>query len=263
VPAVVASAQLFIDGPRRARAALWHAVLARCIDRYIAVSQHVAERLRERLGLPAARIRVIPNAVPVGRPARRDVRLRASVAGDPGRPLVLTVARLHAQKGLPYLLRAASAIPDAVFAIAGEGEEREALESLARSLGIAERVRFLGHRRDVAALLAACDVFVLPSLYEGLPLSVLEAMAAGAPVVATDIGGTNEALTNDDTGVLVPPADAAALARAIQALLADRERARRLAAAARQYVRRHHSAAAMADDVGRVYEELLATGGPT
>ena len=116
------------------------------------------------------------------------------------RPIVLTVARLDPQKGHRYLLAAATEVPEAVFALVGEGGERAALENQARTLGVAERVRFLGHRDDVPELLAACDLFVLPSLYEGLPLSVLEAMAAAKPVVATAIDGTTEAVVHEVTG---------------------------------------------------------------
>ena len=258
VPAVVASAQLFVEMPRLVGIDVQHAVLARCVDRYIAVSRHVASRLRERFGVPDAKIRVIPNAVELRAPVPADPRLRAALTGDPATPLVVTVARLDTQKGLPHLLHAAVDVPGATFAIAGEGPERGTLEALARTLGIDARVRFLGHRRDVDVLLATCDLFVLPSLYEGLPLSVLEAMAAGAPVVATAIGGTDEAVADGVTGVLVPPANAEALATAIRGLLANRARARQLATAAHAYVTRRHSAATMAGDVSRLYDELLA-----
>jgi starch synthase (maltosyl-transferring) len=257
VPAIVASAQLFVEMPRLPGIDVQHAVLSRCVDRHVAVSRHVASRLRERFGVADSKVRVIPNAVVLGEPEPRSARLRAEVTGDERRPLVLTVARLDAQKGLPYLLDAAAAVPDAVFAIAGDGPERAMLEARARTLGLEDRVRFLGHRRDVPALLAASDVFVLPSLAEGLPLSVLEAMAVGIPVVATAIGGTDEVVHDGETGTLVAPGDADALADGIRKALTDRDRAHRLAAAGQAYVRRRHSAAAMVAEMSRLYAELL------
>jgi glycosyltransferase involved in cell wall biosynthesis len=183
---------------------------------------------------------------------------RAELTNDPAAPLVLTVARLDAQKGIPVLLDAVASVPDAAFVVAGDGPDRAALEARAVSLGLADRVRFLGHRRDVASLLAAADVLVLPSLYEGLPLSVLEAMIAGVPVIATAVGGTDEVVRDGETGTLVPPGDASALAAAIRRVLGDRERSSRLADAARALVAREHSVEAMVASVSRLYETLLA-----
>ena len=192
-----------------------------------------------------------------GHPVPSSDGLRARIAGRSDRPIVLTVARLDSQKGHPYLLAAAAEIPHAVFALVGEGGEQAALESQARALGIADRVRFLGHRDDVPELLAACNVFVLPSLYEGLPLSVLEAMAAAKPVVATAIDGTGEAVVDGVTGLLVPPADPVRLAGAIRGLLADGALASRMGEEGRARVRREFSLRKMIEGVTGVYDELL------
>lgn len=258
VPARVASAQLFVDMPPLLGIDLQHALLTRSLHRHVAVSRFVAARLHERFGVPASRIAIVSNAVDVEARAPRDDRLRAAIVGSDRVPLVLTVARLDPQKGVAYLLDAAAQVPDAVFAIAGEGPERTVLEARAAALGVAHRVRFLGHRQDVPALLAIADLFVLPSLYEGLPLSVLEAMAVGVPVVATAIGGTDEIVRDGETGTLVPPSDAPALAAAIRATLAGRPRAERMAKDARALVEREHSAAAMVAATSQLYEELLA-----
>ena len=258
VPARIASAQLFVELPHLRAVDMQHALISRCLHRHVAVSRHVAERLRDRLGVPAAKISVVPNAVeprPIG---ERDARLRDRLGAGDGRALVLTVARLDAQKGITHLLDAAALLPEATFAIAGEGPERAALESKAASLGIAERVRWLGHRDDVPSLLAAADLFVLPSLNEGLPLATMEAMLASVPVVATDAGGTREIVRDGVTGLLVPPADARALADAVGALLRDRTLASRLAAAGRELVEREHSAGAMVAAMSRLYDEVLA-----
>ena len=257
VRARVATAQLFVEMPMLLGIDLQHALLTRCLHRHIAVSRFVASRLRDRFHVAADKIVVIPNAAVTGIATERPVP-RAELAREATAPIVLTVARLDAQKGIDHLLDAAAMVPHASFAIAGDGADRAALEQRAASLGLDERVRFLGHRHDVPALLAASDLFVLPSLYEGLPLSVLEAMAAGVPVIATAVGGTDEVVRDGETGTLVPPADPSALAASITGTLANRERASRLALAARSLVAREHSVSAMVGSVSRLYETLLA-----
>jgi len=252
----VATAQLFVEMPPLLGIDVQHAVLTRCLHRHIAVSRFVASRLRERFHVPPEKIVVIPNAATAG--GTVSPVPRSELARDVSTSIVLTVARLDAQKGIAHLLDAAVAVPQASFAIAGEGPDRAALEQRAATLGVSDRVRFLGHRHDVPALLAAADLFVLPSLYEGLPLAVLEAMAAGVPVIATSVGGTAEVVRDGETGTLVPPADADALSSAIGRTLADRRQASRLALAARSLVAHGHSVTSMVGSVSRLYEELLA-----
>ena len=256
VRARVATAQLFVEMPPLIGIDVQHALLTNCLHRHIAVSHFVASRLRERFHVRPGKIVVIPNAATMG--ARASPASRSELARSAEGPVVLTVARLDGQKGVSHLLEAVAAVPHASFAIAGDGPNRAALEARAAALGVNDRVRFLGHRHDVPALLAAADLFVLPSLYEGLPLAVLEAMAAGVPVIATAIGGTNEVVRDGETGTLVPPADSAALAAAIARVLANRDRASRLALAARSLVAREYSVASMVGSVSRLYEELLA-----
>jgi glycosyltransferase involved in cell wall biosynthesis len=259
VPVIVATEHLFVEFRLDRRIYLQQRLVAAGVGRYLPVSRDLALRLRERLHIPARKLQVVHNGIPLAAfngPGVNPV-LRASLSSDSGRPIVLTVARLDAQKGLGYLLEAAVLAPDAQFVLAGEGPERAALEAQAAALGIAERVSFLGYRTDIADLIAACDLFVLPSLFEGLPLSVLEAMAAVRPVIATAIGGTDEAITPGETGLLVPPADPAALAGAIRALLGDRPLAERLARAGRARVEAEFSAAHMVREVTQVYRELL------
>lgn len=260
VPVVVATSQLLMDLRPDFRTDAQHRVLEACIDRYFAVSMALAQRLQERFGVPAHKIQVIPNAIDLT-PFPDTVAEPRRGGDESGTVVVLTVARLDPQKDLGSLLAAAAQVPDATFLIAGEGEERGRLETTARELGLAGRVRFLGFRGDIPALLAACDLFVLPSRFEGLPLAVLEAMAAGRPVVATRIGGMDEAVVDGHTGVLVPPGDPAALASAIRALADDPARARRLGEAGRRRVRREFSADSMAGRVMAAYRELLAGRG--
>src|SRR5437762_1092811 len=134
---------------------------------------------------------------------------------------VVTVSVLRRGKGIDVLLRAATRIPDAYFLIVGDGPMRAEWEELARSLGVADRVRWAGYRRDVDAILPGCDLFVLPSLEDAFPTVLLEAMASGLPAVASKVGGIPEIVTPDVTGVLVPPGDPQALAAAIADLVHD------------------------------------------
>jgi glycosyltransferase involved in cell wall biosynthesis len=261
IPRVVVTVQLHMDVPVTRPMRLQQQLIGRAVDRILPVSRHNALALEALLGWPRTRMEVIRNAVDApafDRPP--NPALRAQLAGDPDRPMVLAVARLDPQKGHRHLLAAATDVPGAMFVLAGDGPERPALEALASTLGVADRVRFLGTRDDVPELLAASDAVVLPSLYEGLPISALEAMAARRPVVATAIGGTDEAVVDGETGLLVPPADPAALAAALRRVLEDAALARRLGAAGRERVEREFSAGRMAARVEDVYE--LLTGRP-
>lgn len=261
VPAIVATEHLFIDVPWRRSIAVQR-LLSGAVGRYLAVSRSVATRLRTDLRIPPGKIRVIPNGVDAAQIARPfDPLLRATLTRGADRPVILTLARLNPQKGLRYLLEAAAQVPEACFVVAGEGDERAALEAGAAALGLDGRFRLLGQRDDVPELLASCDMVVLPSLFEGLPLAVLEGMAAGRPVVATDVDGVGEAISDGETGLLVPPAQPASLARAIRRLLADAELGVRLATAARARVRDHFSAEAMVAGVCETYEQLLTRAG--
>ncbi len=257
VPAVVGTAQLYLEpgSVGQTRLAL------RPLRRVIAVSREVKDRYQRELGYPSERLAVVRNGIRVPPSVRAaDPARRAEMLRGGSDYLVLTPARLHPQKGHAYLLAAAALVPEATFVLAGDGPLRGELEALAGELGIAGRCAFLGERADVADLLAAADLFVLPSLYEGLPLSVLEAMAARRPVVATAIGGTDEAVAHEETGLLVPPRDPPALAAAIRRLLHDPALADRLAAAGRQRVEREFSAESAARRVMEIYDEVLAGG---
>ena len=255
VPGIVGTAQLYLppDGTRQPR------VLLRLYHRIIAVSDEVRTRFATELHVAARRLAVVRNAirVPPAGPLR-NAALRASLVQ--GRPdyVVLTPARLHPQKGHTYLLAAAAQTPEATFVFAGDGPLRGALETQARELGVSDRCVFLGERSDVPDLLAAADLVVLPSLFEGLPVSVLEALAAERPVVATAIGGTDEAIHAGESGLLVPPRDPGALASAIRRLQADPALSRRLASAGRNRVEREFSSEVTAREVMRIYDDVLA-----
>lgn len=258
VPAVLGTVQVGGYEPPD-RSAYWQLqALSRGADRYLAVSHAIADELVEQLRWPRQKVDVVYNAVDMARvEVEAPPGLREELGGGEGRPLVLTPARLDAQKGHRFLFEAIPQVPGATFLLAGEGPEREPLEALAARLGITERVRFLGRREDVPELLAACDVFALPSLYEGSSLAVLEAMAAGIPVLSSAIGGTDELVEDGRSGLLVAPGDAEALAAGLRRLIGDPVLRASLAARARERVEQGLTREQMAARVSGIYRELL------
>jgi glycosyltransferase involved in cell wall biosynthesis len=246
---------VFRDGSlaRRAQVALDNRT-ARLCRWIVAVSEATRSALLAQ-GYPPDRTVTVHNGVE----AASDVRAAILEPRPPG-PVLLEVGRLCNVKGQRELIAALPRLArdDVTLVLAGEDVEeggafRDELEREARDLGVSGRVRFLGRRDDVPALIAAVDVLVLPSWIEGLPLVVLEAMAAGVPVVATAVGGTAEALVDGETGLLVPPRDVDALGRALDELLADPERARRLGEAGRRRVREQFDAESTARRVLSLY----------
>jgi glycosyltransferase involved in cell wall biosynthesis len=254
----VATVQLIPEMELERAGELQLRLLSRGVDRYIAVSSAIARELDQRFGWPADKIEVVYNAVDLDRfQVSAPADLREELGGDDGVPLVLTLARLDEQKGHDVLFRAAAEVPGARFVLAGEGPLRERLEAEVARLGLSERVIFLGRREDVPQLLAACDVFALPSLYEGSSLAVLEAMAARRAVVSSAIGGTAELIADGENGLLVPPGDAPALAAAMRRLLADVSLREELARKARARAEAEFSREAMGRRMEEIYEELL------
>jgi glycosyltransferase involved in cell wall biosynthesis len=212
--------------------------------RSIAVGHVVAEAQAERLR--DARMVTIPNAVSIVPPLSAAERLavRAELSDDPTAPLLIAVGRLTAQKGYGDLLGAFATVlrehPGAVLLIAGRGDQQEQLAAQVEALGLGGRARLLGARSDVPRLLAASDLYVSSSHWEGLPIAVLEAMSAGLPVVATRVGDMPHVVP-ESTGIVVEPRQPAALAEAIGQLLRDPERLRQSGAAARAHILTHYS----------------------
>jgi glycosyltransferase involved in cell wall biosynthesis len=180
--------------------------------------------------------RLLPTVVvPLGIDIQRFASARRAIA--PNGPVVGNVARLALQKGQRHLIDAAPRVlkrrPDTQFVLVGDGDLRGELEQLAESLGVADAFTFTGHRDDIPELLASFDVFAFPSLFEGLCLAVIEAQAAGIPVVATPVGGIVETVIDGVTGLLCTPGDPVSLANSILRLLEDRELARGIASEAK------------------------------
>lgn len=226
----------------------------------VAVSEDLKRFLCRRIGLGEREVVTLYNGIDCDayRPLNGARKALRSELGLDGQRVVGTIGNLYPVKGHRYLVEAAAsvsaAIPDATFLIAGRGELIGTLQQAARALGVERRIRFLGYREDIPALLQAMDVFVLPSLSEGLPLSLLEAMGAGKPVVATAVGGIPEVVVEGETGFLVPPKDSGALAERIRLLLTRAELAERLGRRARARVEERFSLASMV----QAYETLYA-----
>jgi glycosyltransferase involved in cell wall biosynthesis len=264
VPVVVAHEHTWSFQGRPLRRFLDRELVARWADVFVAVSGEDRRKMIEVEGVDPAKIRLIPNGIPT--PANGAVAdVRAELGIEPGAPVLGVVCELRAQKALEVLFEAAAFLlaefPTLKVLVAGDGPERARLEEGARRLGVADTVLFLGIRRDVPAVLAAVDVAVLSSDYEGSPLSVMEYMAAAKPVVSTRVGGVPELVKEDVHGLLVQPRDPEALAKAVARLLRDPGLAKRLGAEGRKRQQREFSLEAMVRRIEDLYEELwLASG---
>jgi glycosyltransferase involved in cell wall biosynthesis len=262
VPLRLASKRSLTGEDRQAERAWRH--IARQVDTVIVNADALRVEGEER-GM-RCRWALLQNGVDTEhfRLAPPDPSARAALGLDPQRPVVGTIGRLEDRKGHDQLLRAAGTMlaggngrrPQIV--IVGDGPLRDKLQAQAQSLGVAHSVRFVGTVADVRPSLAAMDVFVLPSHAEGMSNALMEAMAAARPVVATAVGGNTEVVVDGKTGVLIPPADPAAIADAIAALLRDPDRAAGLGAAAREFVTRRFGARARVAELEHLYEERLA-----
>lgn len=221
----------------------------------ITVSDAVQAELLQRTKLQPALVSVIPSGVDV------PVELPRPVLEPSRTPVIGTAGPLETVKGLPYFLGAAQRVVaadvPAEFLVAGAGPEEANLRRLARELEIADRVTFVPNLLDLTTSLSAMDIFCLPSLRQGLGTLMLEAMALGRPVIASNVDGVDSVVHDNETGLLVPPSNSEALAQRMLELLRDPFRARRLADAARERVRRDFSVARMAQQTADVYRKVL------
>jgi glycosyltransferase involved in cell wall biosynthesis len=223
----------------------------------VIVNSRAALEEEAAAGHPRSRLVYIPNGVgePAPPPANR------SALGLPAGALVICVGQLEYIKGHHVLVEAwpavGAAVPGAQLVLVGTGPQRGALEERARSLGVSSTIAFAGFRPRARPLMASADVFVQPSLTEGMPNAVLEAMAASRPVVASSVGGIPELIVDGESGILVPPADPHALAAAVARLLVDRALAVRLATAAAKRARDRFSLDRVVSETGALYRALL------
>ena len=237
--------------------------LARLADRVNAVCAFTANALAVNDGFPRERVEIIPNGVDPDAAdlegGRQAARRAAGLPAD--RRLVVSIARFHPVKDHETLVRAfahvAGYLRDVDLLLAGDGPERPHIEQLTASLGIAPRVRFLGVRRDVPALLRAADAFCLTSLSEAASLTVLEAMAAPVPIVLTNVGGNPELVRHEREGLLVPRRDAASAGWALLEVLTNRALATRLAGAAWRRARAEFSLDSTIERYYQLYSDVV------
>ena len=244
----------------------WHLLVDRLTFRgcrlTIGNSPSVIEHLHRRAGIPQDRLRLIRGGIDSA-PFRDATPIDRSMLGlDPHAPIVFWAGRLDRVKGLDILIQAFATVAkgsSAHLLLAGEGSLRQPLTDQAQRLGLADRIHFLGARRDIPALLKAADVFAFPSRTEGLPNALLEAMAAGCPIVTTDVPGCHDLVTNGESGLLVTYGDTPALATALRHLLEDRQRARQLGGQAARAVTTSWHITGTHDAYAALYDELLTT----
>jgi glycosyltransferase involved in cell wall biosynthesis len=222
---------------------------SRRLDAHVAVGEEAARIMERYVGLPRGSVLTIHNGVPdVPLPPRPDRRAA---------PVVGSLGRLDSQKGYDVLLHAMARIPDVEVVLVGDGPERPALERLAGELELGGRLSITGWTPDPRSLLPSFDVFVLPSRYEGFPLSIVEAMLAWLPVVATPAGSVAEAVSHGETGLLVRPDDPAGLAHAIRRLVTDPGERRRMGERGRTFALERYTAERMAASFEALYRRLV------
>ena len=232
------------------------------IDKIIAVSDDIKTFFVEKRGIEADKIITIPYGVDLDLySCRNGVKKREELNLNAFDPVIGVVGHLSEVKGHTYLIEAAPKIckkfPDVKFVFAGSGPQRETLEKQVKNLNLSSNFHFLGVRRDIPELLNIIDIFVLPSLFEGLPNVILEAMASSKPVVASAVGGIPEAVQHQVTGLLVPPKDPDALADAILKMLADREWATNMGKEGRKRVEEFFSIENEVKKIQQVYDDLF------
>ncbi len=260
VPVVVAHEHMWAYGGNRIRPFLDRDLIARYSDAFIAVSEEGRRRMIEVERIDPARITLISNGIAGFQPGD-GVTIRRELGLEPGDPVIGSVGHLRREKAYEVLIEAAALLRDEglspVVLIAGEGTERAQLESLIAARGLSGRVRLLGARSDVPDLLAALDVAVCCSDFEGGPLSVMEYMEAGLPVVASDVGGLPELIDDGESGTLVAPRDPGALAAALGKLIGDPDQRRQMGERGRRLRRERWSLGAWAERIEALYLELL------
>ncbi|MCY2995550.1 MAG: glycosyltransferase family 4 protein [Planctomycetota bacterium] len=233
----------------------------------VAVSQHAAQTTQRSLGLPGHKLHVIHNPTRVlatdsqAGDLPRAAALRVALGLQPSAFVVGFVGRLSSEKGVTYLLQALAGLqssrPEIVAIVIGDGPLAEPLRREAERRGVAERVRFVGYQLDIARWLSAVDVAVFPSLYEGLPVALVEAMRQGIPVIASDVDGVPEVVHPEQTGILTPAGDVAALQAAMMRLADARDLGRQLAQNARVLADRMFSPERIGRELRALYGELL------
>ncbi len=243
-----------------------HRWVNRNVAHTIATSNAVRAALLQRGESTPERCSVIPHGISAPLPAEPSERVsdRCDLGVKSGQMLIFCASRLEAEKGVDILAEAfatlAGEFPNSVVLVAGDGSQRPQLEALLRARGISDRFRLLGFRTDVQTLMARADIMVLPSLKEAFGLVLVEAMAAGLPVVATMSGGPAEIVIDGESGLLIALSDPAALANALRTLLTNPQQASRMGAAGRARFEGQYTAGRMAAATCEIYKSCLPVG---
>jgi len=266
VPVIISSIRVM----ERRRYHLWIDWLTNwMVDRETCVCEAVTKFAIEKGNIRAEKLMTIPNVIDAQQyDLNIDLEKKKRELGvEANYPILGVVARLDEQKGHIYLLRAMPRImeeyPAAALLVIGDGPLRKNLENFCSKLEITKQVKFLGVRDDIKDIMALIDVFILPSLWEGMPNVLLEAMALKRPIVATRVGGVEELIEDKKSGILVAPADEKSLAEAIVHILASPDRGKVLGELAKKEVERRFTVEAMLRKIEGLYKELLGCAGST
>jgi glycosyltransferase involved in cell wall biosynthesis len=264
VPVVSTLHNLVIDEVAGGRAILYRRserLAVALTARTLVPSIEIAERLRSAAPRSADKIEVLyAGTVPPPQVSRSAHEVRAELGLHPDQPLIVTVARLHPQKALGVMLEALAELEsEAVLTIIGEGPLEETLKNAARHKGLEKRIRWLGFREDVADYIAAADVFCLSSVWEAVPLAAQEAVQLGTAVVATDVGGLSELISDGESGRLVPKNDPQALADALRATMASKDLRAGYATKARAWFEQRFSREAIIARLCEIYTQGVET----
>lgn len=244
------------------RHVLYNNLIYRCLDGFLSIAQHLTDDFRKKYRLSHAQIVTIHNGIEIfpekkvmSNSLREELRLGSDV------PIVGNISALRPQKDHATLINAMNIVvrrfPGVKLAIAGEGELDSDLKKQVKRLNLEDSVIFLGYRSDIREILPQFNLFVLPSLYEGLPLCILEAMEAGKPIVATDVEGTNELIIPQKTGLLTPAGNPEQMAEAIISILSNPMLAEKMGKAARKLVEREYSMGFMIKKYQKYYQDIF------
>jgi glycosyltransferase involved in cell wall biosynthesis len=257
--------QQWLLKPKRCLHNLLYRLTSPLVDGFIAVSDEVKDAIQKAIGPVQDKITVICNGVDVkryGQFAGDTLKLRGQLGLSAEARLIAVVGRLTEQKGHRYFIEAmvsvVSQYPDTHALLVGEGNLRSVLEAQVEMLNLDQHVHFVGNRSDIPHVLAISEIFVLPSLWEGLSVALLEAMAAGRPIVATAVSGTTQVMISGQTGLIVPAGNSHSLAEAMIQLLSHPEEAQAMGQKARQHVTVNFSAQKQVDEYLCLYHRLLA-----
>ena len=267
VPVIIASVHDNYRTDKRLKRIIMNRILSKITDKIVAVSEDVKKDILRYDSIDPSKIEVIPNGIDVERfnPERNTTDIRKEFSLEEDDIVIGFIGRIVPAKGLEYLLNALPYLKEEFknikLLIVGEGSLVEELKERAKKNNIFDNILFTGRRRDIPEILASINIFVMPSIAEGLPNALLEAMAMGKPIVTTEVGGIPEIVKNGFNGLLVPPRDTVSLSKAIKELISNDQLATKMGQAARDLVRDNLSIKAIAQKWQSIYLSILKEKG--